>query len=46
MADTDLYPASRRVQDPSSNHDKTSKGRDRTSINQKLLDIFTNGKSN
>ena len=46
MADTDLYPESRRLQEPSSNHDRPAKGKERTSINQKLLDIFTTGKSN
>jgi hypothetical protein len=46
MADTDLYPENRRLQEPSSNHDRPTKGKERTSINQKILDIFTTGKSN
>ena len=46
MADTDLYPENRRLQEPSSNRDKPTKGKERTSIHQKLLDIFTTGKSN
>lgn len=46
MADTDLYPESRKVMDPTINHDKNAKGKDRTSMNQKLIDIFTTGKSN
>lgn len=46
MANTDLYPDNRRLQEPSGNHDKPTRGKERTSIIQKILDIFTTGKSN